>query len=148
MPTRKLKLKLSHIALASTFFINIVALLRATNNDIHFDLGQNLLYRLVTGETVYYIRRLGGHWALMYREPINTLDLNQSTFLTSKRFQPSRMAYKPVGVIATKWHKILGYTGPDAIEQLPKHVNGAELAEERAPLKIECEVCSLAKHTQ
>jgi len=39
-----------------TFFINIVALLRATNNNIYFDLGRNLLYYLVTGETVYYAR--------------------------------------------------------------------------------------------
>jgi hypothetical protein len=56
-------------------FINIVALLRATNNDIYFNLGRNLLYRLVTSETVYYTKQLGGHWALMYREPKNTLDL-------------------------------------------------------------------------
>ena len=60
------------------------------------------------------------------------------------------MARKPVGATATKWHKILGYTGPNAIKQLPKHVNGAELEliNKRAPLKIECEVCLLAKHTQ
>jgi len=61
------------------------------------------------------------------------------------------MARKLVGATAIKWHKILGHAGPDAIEQLPKHVNGAELEElinERAPLKVECEVCSLAKHTQ
>jgi GAG-pre-integrase domain len=59
------------------------------------------------------------------------------------------MARKPVRAIATKWHKILGHAGPNAIKQLPKHVNGAELKlnDERAPLKIECEVCSLAKHT-
>ena len=59
------------------------------------------------------------------------------------------MACKLIGATATKWHKILGYAGPDAIEQLPKHVDGAELEElinERAPLKIECEVCLLAKH--
>ena len=61
------------------------------------------------------------------------------------------MVRKPVRAIATKWHKILGYAGPNAIKQLPKHVNGAELEElnnKRAPLKIECEVCSLVKHTQ
>ena len=69
-------MKLSYVALAPTFFINIIALLRATNNDIYFDLGRNILYRLATGEIVYYAKRLGGHWALMYREPINTLDLN------------------------------------------------------------------------
>ena len=60
------------------------------------------------------------------------------------------MAHKLVGAIATKWYKILGYAGPDAIKQLPKHVNGVELEElidKRAPLKIECEVCLLAKHT-
>jgi len=59
------------------------------------------------------------------------------------------MAYKLVGAIATKWHKILGHAGPDAIKQLPKHVNGAELKlnDKRAPLKIKCEVCLLAKHT-
>ena len=56
-------------------FINIVALLRATNNNIHFDLGQNLLYCLATSKTVYYIKRLGGYWALMHQEPINTLNL-------------------------------------------------------------------------
>ena len=42
--TKKLKIKLSYIALAPTFFINIVALLRTTNNDIYFNLGRNLLY--------------------------------------------------------------------------------------------------------
>jgi len=68
-------MKLSYIALVPTIFINIVALLRATNNNIYFDLGRNLLYRLVTGEIVYYAKRLGGHWALIYREPKNTLDL-------------------------------------------------------------------------
>ena len=54
-------MKLSHIALVPTIFTNIIALLRATNNNIYFNSGQNLLYRLVTGETVYYIRQLGGH---------------------------------------------------------------------------------------
>jgi hypothetical protein len=37
------------------------------------------------------------------------------------------MARKLVGATAIKWYKILGYAGPNAIEQLPKHVNGAEL---------------------
>ena len=140
-------MKLSHVALVPTMFTNIVALLRATDNDIYFDSGRNLLYRLATGETVCYAKRLGGHWTLMHRQP--TLDsITQSTF-SLRRYQPSRMARKLVGATATKWHKILGYVGPDAIEQLPKHVNGAELEElndERAPLKIECEVCLLAKH--
>ena len=54
-------MKLSYIALVPTIFINIIALLRATNNDIYFNLGQNLLYRLVTGEIIYYARQLGGY---------------------------------------------------------------------------------------
>ena len=49
-------MKLSHVALVPTIFINIVALLRATDNNIHFDLGRNLLYCLATGETVYYVK--------------------------------------------------------------------------------------------
>ena len=60
------------------------------------------------------------------------------------------MARKLVGATATKWHKILSYAGPNAIKQLPKYVNGAELKElidKRAPLKIKCEVYLLAKHT-
>ena len=57
------------------------------------------------------------------------------------------MARKPIGATATKWYKILGYIGPDAIKQLPMHVNSAELTNKRAPLKIKCEICSLAKHT-
>ena len=64
------------------------------------------------------------------------------------------MARKPIGATATKWYKILGHAGPNAIEQLLKHVDGVELAEleeltnERAPLKIECEACLLVKYTQ
>jgi len=61
------------------------------------------------------------------------------------------MARKLVGATATKWYKILGYVGPNAIKQLPKHVNSAELTElttKRAPLKIECEVCLILKHIQ
>ena len=59
------------------------------------------------------------------------------------------MARKLVGAIAIKWYKILGYIGPNAIKQLPKYVNGVELKkliDKRAPLKIECEVCLLAKY--
>jgi hypothetical protein len=39
IPTRKSKMKLSYIALAPTFFINIIVLLRATDNNIYFNLG-------------------------------------------------------------------------------------------------------------
>ena len=60
-PTRKSKMKLSYIVLVPTIFTNIVALLRATNNDIYFDLGRNLLYYLATSKTVCYIKRLGGY---------------------------------------------------------------------------------------
>ena len=45
-----------YVVLVPTFFINIVVLLRATANDIYFNLGQNILYRLATKETVYYIK--------------------------------------------------------------------------------------------
>jgi hypothetical protein len=58
------------------------------------------------------------------------------------------MARKLVGAIATKWHKILSHTGPNAIKQLPKHVNGAELNDKQAPRKIKYKTCLLAKHTQ
>ena len=62
------------------------------------------------------------------------------------------MARKLVGAIATKWHKILGYVGPNAIKQLRKRVNGVKLTKlttiKRAPLKIKCEICLLAKHIQ
>ena len=61
------------------------------------------------------------------------------------------MAHKPVRATALKWYKILGHTGPDTIEQLPKHINGIELtklAKERAPLKIKYKTCLITKHTQ
>ena len=59
------------------------------------------------------------------------------------------MACKLVRAIATKWYKILSYIGPNAIKQLPKYINGAELIElinKRAPLKIEYKACLLVKH--
>ena len=61
------------------------------------------------------------------------------------------MAYKLIGAIAIRWHKILSYIGPNAITQLPKHVIGVKLTEfktnKRAPLKIKYKVCLLVKHT-
>jgi hypothetical protein len=60
------------------------------------------------------------------------------------------MARKPVGATATKWYKILDYTGPNAIKQLLKYINGVELKElinKRAPIKIKCKVCLLLKYT-
>ena len=75
IPNGKSKIKLSNIALVPTIFINIIVLLRATANNIHFDLKQNLLYRLAMGETVYYIKQLGGYWVLIYKKPIDFLDL-------------------------------------------------------------------------
>ena len=66
-------MKLFYVVLVPTMFINIIALLRATDNNIHFDLGRNLLYYLATSKIVCYIKRLGGHWTLIYRQP--TLDL-------------------------------------------------------------------------
>jgi len=60
------------------------------------------------------------------------------------------MAYKPIGAIATRWHKILSYIGPNAIAQLLKYIIGVELTKfktnEWAPFKIEYKVCLLAKH--
>jgi len=35
---------LFYIAFILTFFINVIALLKATVNDIYFNLGKNLLY--------------------------------------------------------------------------------------------------------
>ena len=48
-----------------------------------------MLYHLATSKTVYYAKQLGGHWALIHREPTSTLDSTQSIFLTSKRYQPT-----------------------------------------------------------
>ena len=39
------------------------------------------------------------------------------------------MARKLVRATATKCYKILGHIGPNAIKQLPKHINGAKLTE-------------------
>ena len=39
------------------------------------------------------------------------------------------MAYKLIGATATRWYKILGYIGPNAITQLLKYVIGIELTE-------------------
>jgi len=62
------------------------------------------------------------------------------------------MARKPIGATAIRWHKILGYVGPNAITQLLKYIIGVELTEfktnEQAPLKIKYKVYLLTKHTQ
>jgi hypothetical protein len=57
------------------------------------------------------------------------------------------MAHKLIGALATKWHKILSYIGPNAIKQLPKHINSAELNDKQAPRKIKCKVYLISKHT-
>ena len=68
-------MKLFYIVLVPTMFINIIALLKAIKNDIYFNLGWNLLYRLEIGEIVYYIKQLGCYWVLMYKEFIDSLNL-------------------------------------------------------------------------
>ena len=60
------------------------------------------------------------------------------------------MAHKPVRATATKWHKILGHAGSNAIKQLPKHINGVKLTKltnKQAPLKIKYETYLITKHT-
>ena len=54
-------MKLSYIVLVPTIFTNIVVLLRATKNNIYFNLRRNLLYYLVIGEIVYFAKQLGGY---------------------------------------------------------------------------------------
>jgi len=39
------------------------------------------------------------------------------------------MACKLIGATATRWYKILGYIGPNAIAQIPKYIIGVELTE-------------------
>jgi len=39
------------------------------------------------------------------------------------------MARKLIRATATRWYKILGHAGPNAIAQLPKYVISAELTE-------------------
>ena len=61
------------------------------------------------------------------------------------------MACKLVGATALKWYKILGYIGPDIIEQLLKYINSIELTKlttEWAPLKIKYETYSVSKYIQ
>ena len=85
----------------------------------------------------------------MHQEFINTLELNQSTFLTLKRFQLTCMAYKLIRTIVIKWYKIFGYIRADAIKQLFKYIVSVKLTElttERAPLKIKYEAYLLVKY--
>ena len=59
------------------------------------------------------------------------------------------MARKLVGATAIKWYKILGHVGPNAIKQLPKHVNSVKLKElinKQALIKIKCKVCLILKY--
>ena len=77
-------MKLFNVVLVPTIFINIIALSRATINDIHFNLRRNLLYYLVTGKIVYYIKQLEGYWVLIYKKPIDSLNLTQLIFLTGR----------------------------------------------------------------
>ena len=61
------------------------------------------------------------------------------------------MACKLVKATALKWYKILGYAGPDAIEQLPKYINSVKLtklAEDQALLKIKYKTCLISKYIQ
>ena len=61
------------------------------------------------------------------------------------------MACKPVRATALKWYKILSYAGPNAIKQLPKHINGVELtklAKEQALLKIKYKTYLISKYIQ
>ena len=59
------------------------------------------------------------------------------------------MAYKLVKATASKWYKILSYAGPNAIKQLPMHINGiklTKLAKEQILLKIKYKIYLVLKY--
>ena len=61
------------------------------------------------------------------------------------------MACKLVEATASKWHRIFGYIGLDAIKQLPKHTNGVKLTKlttKQVPLKIKYKTYLVLKYTQ
>ena len=48
--------------------------------------------------------------------------------------------------ITSRWHKVLTYTGLEAIKHLKEHTNGAKVEDpEEAPKTINCELCLVSK---
>jgi hypothetical protein len=76
---------LKRVALIPSFFTSLVSLSRLTSSDIHFDSGQNVLYRAGTPrEDIGKLTRLGGHWLVVHRsQPAAQPPLQHAAFATN-----------------------------------------------------------------
>ncbi|KAF2834125.1 hypothetical protein M501DRAFT_668678 [Patellaria atrata CBS 101060] len=62
------KATFKHVALVPPFFTSLVSLYRLNYTGIHFDSGDNALYKKgLNRETVASLTKVGGHWLVMHR---------------------------------------------------------------------------------
>jgi hypothetical protein len=137
------KATLKRVALIPSFFTSLVSLSRLTSSDIHFDSGQNVLYRAgPPREDVAKLTRLGGHWLVVHRSQPAATSTQLSVFATNQRRpQYSAQPLKPRLLTKPQLHVLLGHAGSDAINQLSSNVRGILPPTGSAPTIINCEEC-------
>ncbi|KAF2462899.1 uncharacterized protein BDR25DRAFT_363434 [Lindgomyces ingoldianus] len=147
------KINLNDVAYIPNMFTSLVSLLQG--QDIHFDSGDNLVYKRLhdgTRSPICFTTRTGGHWALVLRteDPSigsTSLMVMAAKDLAQRRFRPS-YERRPITQDATALHHIWGCISPEAVTHLHESVTGVQPPTGRAPNTVECDLCALLKMKQ
>ena len=124
-PTGQRKLRLTNVAYAPGFLTSLMGLSRCRSSGIHFDSGEDILYRS-NGDKLARLQYHNGYWlvdANLSRRPnLELLQSNLSTF--SSRIRPSRVP-KPPSLLHRKIaYQVWAHPGERALEKLETATRG------------------------
>lgn len=145
-PTGQRNLRLTNVAYAPGFLTSLMGLGRCRSMDIHFDSGQDILYKK-GGNELARLQYYKGHWLVdidpSRRPSLHSLQSELSTFGTQVR--PSRVP-KPPSLLDRKLaHQVWAHPGRQALEKLESATRGVQLQGEGHCF---CDSCKQSKLTR
>jgi hypothetical protein len=146
--TRLHTLRITQVAYVPGFLTNIIGLSRCRTEGIHFDSGEDLVYKLSPQNTRVTIAQLeynGGHWLVdtdASRRPQTAL-ATLSSFAARRSYAP-----RPDKLLTRQQaHNMWGHCSKKAVEHLAGAVNGLSLMPGDFP-DCFCDICAQTKLTQ
>ena len=147
-PQGVIKILLTEVAYVPTFFSNILGLSRCRAMGLHFDSGNDIIYRSSTNEPVALLEYTDGHWlidALDQKPPVQ----QHTTMATRQVSHPSRDSKPALELTPLEAHHIFAHPGPSTITHLEDAVQGICIKDGNpAPQWTECEDCIKTKMNQ
>jgi hypothetical protein len=124
-------IELQHTALVTSFHTLVVSLKRIVAKRVYWNMEYHRLPK--EGKTFCTVQTYHGQWVLKF----NSSPEPSGFVACSAQPRPT------VEVSLLTWQLCLDHPNADMINHLPESVVGAKI--EKAPTKIECEICSISK---